>query len=95
MCGNANETINYLTNECAKMAQKEYKKRHDLAGKKFHWEICKTFNMEVSKKRYQHEPGTVVENEKREILWDMNIRTDHVIEARRPDMVVIDKAKNH
>ena len=25
----------------------------------------------------------------------MNTQTDHVIEARRPDMVVIDKAKNH
>ena len=25
----------------------------------------------------------------------MNIQTDHVIEAGRPDMVVIDKAKNH
>jgi len=25
------------------------------------------------------------------ILWDMNIQTDHVIEHRRPDIVVVDK----
>jgi len=25
------------------------------------------------------------------ILWDMNIQTNHVIEHRRPDIVVIDK----
>ena len=28
------------------------------------------------------------------ILWDFNIQTDHVIEHRRPDVVVLDKAKN-
>ena len=50
--------------------------------------------IEVSKKWYQHEPETVIENEKSKILWDMNMQTDHVIEVRRPDMVVIDKAKN-
>ena len=27
-------------------------------------------------------------------LWDFNIQTDHGIEARRPDMVVIDKILN-
>ena len=95
MCGNANEAINHLTNECAKMAQKEYKRWHDLVGKKIHWEVCRKFGIEVSKKWYQYEPETVVENENSKILWDMNIQTDHVIEARRPDMVVIDKAKNH
>ena len=95
MCGNANETINHLTNECAKMAQNDYKRRHDLVGKKIHWEICRKFGIEVSKKWNQHEPETVVENEKSKILWGMKIQTDHVIEARRPDMVVIDKAKNH
>ena len=84
-----------LTNECAKMAQKEYKRRHDLVGKKIHWEVCRKFGTEVLKKWYQHEPETVVENEKSKILWDMNIQTDHIIEESRPDMVVIDKAKNH
>ena len=26
-----------------------------------------------------------------EILWDFSIRTDHVIEARRSDLLVVDK----
>ena len=30
----------------------------------------------------------VVENEKCKILWDLTIQFDHVIEARRPDVVV-------
>ena len=35
-----------------------------------------------------------MENDSRKILWNFTIRTDHVIEAIRPDMVIIDKTKN-
>ena len=27
------------------------------------------------------------------LLWDFNIQTDNVIEARRPDLVLVDKEK--
>ena len=33
----------------------------------------------------------MVENEICKILWDMTIQCDHVIEARRPDIVVVEK----
>ena len=59
MCGNANETINHLTNKCAKMALKEYKRRRDLVGKKIHWEVRRKFGIEISKKWYQQEPEKV------------------------------------
>ena len=42
-------------------------------------------------KGYEHEPERVLENENYKILWDFSIQTDHVIEARRPDLVVVDK----
>ena len=32
-----------------------------------------------------------MENQDTEILWNFNIRADHVIEARHPDNVLIDK----
>ena len=35
-----------------------------------------------------------MENEKCKILSDMTIQCDHVIEARRPDNVVVEKEKN-
>ena len=35
-----------------------------------------------------------MENDSWKILWDFTIQTDHVTEARRPDMVIIDKTKN-
>ena len=35
----------------------------------------------------------MTENEKVKILWDMCVQTDKVIQARRPDLVVVDKSK--
>ena len=49
-------------------------------------------NFEAGDKWYEHEPESFLENEDYEILWDFSIQTDHVIEARRPDLVVADKA---
>ena len=40
-----------------------------------------------------NEPAPVTENEECKILWIFNVQTDHVIEARRPDMIIIDKVK--
>ena len=35
-----------------------------------------------------------MENDSSKILWDVTIQTDHVTEARRHDMVIIDKTDN-
>ena len=48
--------------------------------------------IECSKNWYEHKAKSIEENEKTNILWDVTIQTDRVIEARRPDIVVIDKA---
>ena len=36
---------------------------------------------------------SVSDNEDYKILWDFSIQTDHVIEARRPDLVLVDKER--
>ena len=33
----------------------------------------------------------MIENEQTKILWDFSIKTDHPIEANRPDIVVLEK----
>ena len=35
----------------------------------------------------------VLESEDYKILWDFSIQTGHVIEAQRPDLVVVDKKR--
>ena len=91
MCGQVDETVNHIISECSKLAQKECKRRHDWVGKRIHWEVCRTNGIEVKPKWYEHQSEAVQENERYKILRDFNIQTDHVIEARRPDMIVIDK----
>ena len=36
-----------------------------------------------------HKPESVQENEKRKILWDIETQKNHLILARRPDLVII------
>ena len=40
-----------------------------------------------------HNPATVIENDSHKLLWDFNIQTDHLIPARRPDLIIINKKK--
>ena len=91
MCGKRGESVQHIISECEKLAQKEYKKRHDNVAKKIHWELCKKNGLEHKEKWYEHNPEGVAENEGVKVLWDMNIQCDNVIEARRPDIVIIDK----
>ena len=56
-----------------------------------HWKLARKCNFEAGDKCYEHEPKSVLENEDYKILWDFSIQTDHVIEAQRPDLVVVDK----
>ena len=38
-----------------------------------------------------HNPASVLENDTHKILWDFDIQTDHLISARRPDLIIINK----
>ena len=40
-----------------------------------------------------YNPGPVLENVIHKLLWDFNIQTDHLILARRPDLIIIKKKK--
>ena len=91
MCRKVDESIDHIVSGCSKLAQKEYKRRHDNLGKIVHRKLARKCNFEAGDKLYKHEPESVLENEDYKILWDFSIQTDHVIEARRPDLVVVDK----
>ena len=62
ICGDRDETINRIISECSKLAQKEYKTRHDWVGKVIHWEMCKKFKFDHTNKWYMQNPAPVLEN---------------------------------
>ena len=93
MCGTRNDTISHTVSECGKLAQKEYKRRHDNVGRYVHWQFCEKLGFNKARLWFKHEPESVVENENFTMLWDFTIQYDHMIKARRPDIVVVDKVK--
>ena len=91
-CGDRDETINHIISECNKLAQ-EYKARHGWVSKVIHWDMCKKFKFEHADKWYMNNPAPVLENDTHKLLWDFVIQTDHLISARRPDLIIINKKK--
>ena len=91
LCRKVDESIYHIVGGCSKHAQTEYKKRHDSLGKIVHWKLARKCNFKAGDKWYEHEPESVLENEDYKTLWDFRIQTDHVIEAWRPDLIVVDK----
>ena len=76
------QSINHIISECSKLAQKEYKTRHDWVGKGIRWELCKKLKFDHTNKWYIHSPVSVLGNETHKLLWDFEIPTDHLISAR-------------
>ena len=91
MCDKKSETISHIVSECEKLAQKEYKRRHDNVARIVRWKLCGKYNLKRSEKWYEHAPEGVVENEEVKILWDVMIQCDREIKARKPDIVVMNK----
>ena len=80
--------------ECSKLVQKLYKTRNNWSGKVIHRELCKWFKFDHYTKWYMYKGESTLENETHKILWDFEIQTDHLIPARRPNLVLINKKKN-
>ena len=95
MCGKRGESVQHIISECEKLAQKEYKRRHDNVAKRIHWELCRKHALDRKERWYDHNPDGTAENNDVKLLWDINIQCDHVIEARRPDIVIIDKRRQN
>ena len=77
--------------ECKKLAQREYKRRHDTVSKLVHWKLGEKHNLERKEKWYEHFYQGAVEDDDVKSIWDINIQCDNVTEARRPDLILIDK----
>ena len=48
MCDKKSETISRIVSECEKLAQKEYKRRHDNVARIVHWKLCWKYNLKRS-----------------------------------------------
>ena len=51
----------------------------------------KEYQRQHTEKWYEHVPEGAVENEEVKVLWNSNAHGDNMIDARRPDVIIIDK----
>ena len=93
LCGVRDETINHIISECSKVAQREYKTRHDWVGKIIHWEWCKRLKFNHANNRYMHNPESVRLKETHKTLWGFEIKMDHRILDRESNLVLLRKEK--
>ena len=73
LCGDRDETINHLISEWSKLAQKEYKTRHNWVDKMIDWELWKYSKFDHSNKLYVHNLEFVLENETHKLLYEIRI----------------------
>ena len=53
--------------------------------------MCRKFEFDRTNKWYMHNPAPVLENDSNKRLWNFDIQADHLIPARRPDLIKINK----
>ena len=65
--------INHIISECSKLAQKEYKTRHNWMTKVIYREMCKKSQFDYTNKWYMPNPASVLENDTNKLLGDFDI----------------------
>ena len=90
LCGDRDETINHIISECSKLAQKEYKTRHDWVGR---WS---TGNCTISLNLIQRTNGIWTTQQLPWRMWLTNsygILAYKQITLSRPDLIITNKKR--
>ena len=53
--------------------------------------MCNKFKFDHTNKWYIYNPASMLENDTHKLVWDFDIYTDHLISARRLDLIIINK----
>ena len=77
---------------CPKLAQQQYKRRHDNVTRRVNLELCKKHGLESSDGWYELTPVDVVENDEVELYSDPTIQTDMTAGHNRTDIFLVEKA---
>ena len=83
----------YLVSACTKLAQTEYRRRHDKMGLRVYWEVCGVYGVKRSERWHLEVPDGVRKSDDGmvEIWWDQTVITPTKFVANRPDMMIVDR----
>jgi len=91
MCKERDETVVHIANACPMIPGNLYKTRHSNVTAAIHHGICQHYDIKTTDNIWIHKPNAVAENDMVKVQLDFEIRTDKQIEARRPDLMLLDK----
>lgn len=91
LCKEKEETIDHLVSACSKIAQTDYKERHNKVASMLHWNLCKKYHLPAADKWWEHKVEKVLQNDDVKILWDFKIQTDKHLAHNIPDITVVEK----
>ena len=93
MCGKHPETVMHLVSGCSKMAQTDYRRRHDKMGLRVYWEVCGLYGLKRSERWHLEVPDGVRKSDDGlvEIWWDQTVSTPTKFPSYRPDMMIVDR----
>ena len=91
LCKEKEETFDHLVSACSKIAQTDYKERHNKVASMLHWNLCKKYNLPAADKWWEHKIEKVLQNNEAKILWDFKIQTDKHMAHNIPDITVVEK----
>ena len=60
-----------------------------------HWELYKKLKLNHTNEWYIHNSESILKNETHEVLWDFDVQIDHLISARQPNLVIVNKKKEN
>ena len=88
ICHSSDETIYHLLSTCPVLAAKAYL-QHNSVASLIHKHICKFYGMPTCEKPWLYTPQPLVLSNNVQIMWDFGIRTDRIISAHQPDIVIL------
>ena len=96
LCNEKEESAMHIASGCKVLAERQYKLRHDLVGRRVHWALYQKYKIDCNKNWYEHTPErvTVSKDGQVEILWDVEIETCKKVKHNRPDIVIKEKGTN-
>ena len=75
LCGDSTETVRHIVSGCSKLAQREYRKHQDKVALQVHYELCRTYRLERTDKKYDHHPVPVAENGELRIINNYSLKS--------------------
>uniref|UniRef100_H3AFG1 Reverse transcriptase zinc-binding domain-containing protein n=1 Tax=Latimeria chalumnae TaxID=7897 RepID=H3AFG1_LATCH len=91
-CKKFAETVKHIVSRCPMLAQGMYHERHNQVANALHWDFCGQYQLPREQHWWEHKPEPVTEKERVEILWDFTLQLYRCVEARKPDILLIQKA---